>query len=198
MTDKIIFGIDAGHGGSDSGCVNNDIVEMDYTYSIARRFESHVRRVAGGLFEPVMLRTGPDQTLSQAQRAERSYKADCVLVISLHVDSLDDALVRGSSGYCWPTNWVGKQTTEAILRAWPWTLRGRQKAWETIDSDDARKKWLRRPRSVLIGHQCTAILIEMGFSSNLDQAEELKDFWVQQAMIPALMCGLYRFAKLSG
>ena len=118
---------------------------------------------------------------------------DCDLVISLHVNAFDDPIMRAASGYHMPDDEVGEETCEAILRAWPRRLIGRGRSWG-CDVDDG--KWLQRPLNVLEVHECPAILIEVGFASNPEDAAALQDPWVQDAMLPALMCGLYRFGEL--
>lgn len=93
--------IDPGHGGVDPGAVvNSDILEKVIVFAVAERLEKKLRDTFR--FRVVMTRTG-DTFVSLDERVERSRLEKGDLFVSLHADSIDNAVgaaaVRGAAVY---------------------------------------------------------------------------------------------------
>ncbi len=79
--------IDAGHGGKDSGTVNNGIVEKDYTLKISKYIKKRLDELG---IDSSLTRTG-DELLDQSSRPQRAQsfygKGDDVIIISNHLNA---------------------------------------------------------------------------------------------------------------
>jgi N-acetylmuramoyl-L-alanine amidase len=195
----VLVGIDPGHGGDKHGACHGGIVEKDYNLNLSRGLKNHMLRVfgEGGEFRPVLLRNR-DVNMGLRERGEWSREMGCALVVSIHVNAYHNAFMRTALGFHWPDDILGKEVCEAILRAWPRDLMGRARSWEATDNPTPDDDWLERPRDVLEPHQGrTAILIEVGYCSNSQDAQALYNPWVRDGMLPAFMCGLFRYGQLN-
>lgn len=85
MTKKVV--IDAGHGGSDPGTVNNGIVEKDYTLKISQYIKNRLDELG---IEASLTRTG-DETLDSVNRPKRAQSfygtGNDVIVVSNHINA---------------------------------------------------------------------------------------------------------------
>lgn len=88
--------IDVGHGPGDPGGVGpTGLAEEEAAYRLAARLAGELR--ARGA-EPVMLRS-PDENPSAAERVDRAKKSNADALLSLHLNSHEDASAEGSSSY---------------------------------------------------------------------------------------------------
>ena len=85
MAKKVV--IDAGHGGSDSGTVNNGIVEKDYTLKISKYIADRLTDLG---IENSLVRT-TDELLDQTTRPSRAQSfygnGNDVIVLSNHLNA---------------------------------------------------------------------------------------------------------------
>lgn len=85
MAKKVV--IDAGHGGMDSGTVNNGIVEKEYTLKISNYIKKRLDELG---IENSMTRT-TDELLDQTTRPKRAQsfygKGNDVIVLSNHLNA---------------------------------------------------------------------------------------------------------------
>ena len=86
--------VDAGHGGTDPGSSNGDIIEKDYTLKIANYMYNRFK----DLGIPTYMTRTTDETLSHKERVKRILNAfgnrDDVVVISNHINA------GGGDGSC--------------------------------------------------------------------------------------------------
>jgi N-acetylmuramoyl-L-alanine amidase len=94
---KLRVAIDAGHGGSNTGAsgVNTRILEKDYTLKMARQLERYLKRKG---VEVYMTRTG-DVDISMAERTNLLREQDPDLLLSIHLNSSGNKVVKGVSTY---------------------------------------------------------------------------------------------------
>ena len=87
MNNKYRIVIDAGHGGKDSGTVNNGIVEKDYTLKISKYIKKRLDELG---IESSLTRTS-DELLDQTTRPQRAQsfygKGSDVIIISNHLNA---------------------------------------------------------------------------------------------------------------
>ena len=85
MAKKVV--IDAGHGGADSGTVNNGIIEKDYTLKISNYIKNRLDDLG---IESSVTRSG-DEFLDQSSRPKRAQSfygnGSDVIVLSNHLNA---------------------------------------------------------------------------------------------------------------
>ncbi|WP_047550433.1 N-acetylmuramoyl-L-alanine amidase [Psychroserpens sp. Hel_I_66] len=158
--------IDVGHGGKDSGAVGiNGIQEKDVVMSIA----NEISRLNNNLEKPldIYLTRYSDTLISLSDRTKlaRALKAD--LFVSLHCNHSDNPDARGIEVYALRKQerfskasvFIGYQIESALCKAIGCESRGIKFANFQVLRETA--------------DYCPAILIELGFLSNVDEAQYL-------------------------
>jgi N-acetylmuramoyl-L-alanine amidase len=192
----IKVGIDAGHGGRVNGATRPLFpwTEAIYNMALARQLQTKLRMSAelGGIpFEPILLRIKDDSTMSLAERGEISKAHGCNIVVHLHVNAHPSPDLRGGLVFCWPDNRLGIAIGDAIARALPAPLfRRRAHAIEATDLPMPDDDWLERPRDVMAPHDCTSVLVEVGYMSNDHDREALCLTSVKTGLVVAIESGL--------
>lgn len=191
--------IDAGHGGRDPGAVANGVHEENVNLAAARDLRD--RLVATGRYEVVMTRDD-DRFLTLEQRVAVARNAEADLFISLHADSAGpNSTARGSAVYTLSDSGAGRAHRRAansndwshvnasaqqpVVRNILLSLSLREKrnrsaifAEMVLDamgevgptlSDGHRQRGF----YVLLDSQVPAVLVEMGFLTNRQDAANL-------------------------
>lgn len=168
--------IDPGHGGGDPGCVNNGIKESDYVLDMA--FRVHNAILARDSTAQVRLTRSSNVRVSFSGRGRTS--AGCDAVVCLHVNSADPS-ARGLRLFHYPGNTHAVKICDAIVRKYPEELNRHSKHIAVSKTD-----WTRRAYTVVTAHKPTAVLVELGFSSNVDDARLLQDETVKRGIAEAI------------
>lgn len=94
---KLLVGIDAGHGGTNTGAagVASGVQEKTYTLKIARELNRLMRRKRVSTF----MTRDTDTTLSMIERTEALRDAQPHLLISIHLNASGNVSVNGTSTY---------------------------------------------------------------------------------------------------
>ncbi|HEX5023870.1 MAG TPA: N-acetylmuramoyl-L-alanine amidase [Agriterribacter sp.] len=94
---KLKIAIDAGHGGENIGAtgVNSNIMEKDYTLKIAQELNKLLRRKGA----VTCMTREKDTTLSMIERVELLRAENPDILISIHLNSSGNLLVKGTSTY---------------------------------------------------------------------------------------------------
>ena len=91
----VVIAVDAGHGGKDPGAIGqNGTYEKHVTLAIARELAAMINRQPG--MKAVMTRTG-DYFVDLNARSEIARRHKASLLVSIHADSVDNAMARGAS-----------------------------------------------------------------------------------------------------
>jgi len=211
--------IDPGHGGAEDGaCGANGTLEKDVTLAVARRLESAIGRRLG--IRVILTRDG-DETVALDERAERANNNKADLFISLHANASTARAAAGAevfhlgleeyggeaerasraSGVALPVFGGGTRDIEMI----PWELAqaryfDRSAALAGMVEEELRQRVPMSPRAlqqgpfrVLVGANMPAIVVEMGFLTNPDEARALTSEPFQNAVVQALLEGIIRF-----
>ncbi len=89
--------IDPGHGGVDSGAIDNGLVEKNVVFDFAKLLAAKLK--ASGHYKVAMTRDG-DVFLSLAERVRIAQDSGAALFVSIHADSISDAAnVAGATVY---------------------------------------------------------------------------------------------------
>lgn len=85
--------IDAGHGGSDSGAVNGDLLEKNVNLDVANRLKAKLIEAS---FAAFMTRQG-DETLSNADRYNYCNSQNAAILVSIHHNGSSDSNIDYTS-----------------------------------------------------------------------------------------------------
>lgn len=99
---KFTVVIDAGHGGKDTGAIDNGVKEKDINLGVAQELAEMIRKKLKGV--NVVLTRDNDTFLTLQERADKANKAKGDLFISIHTNSVDKSnknrtTVAGASVY---------------------------------------------------------------------------------------------------
>lgn len=188
MTEPLII-IDPGHGAENFGTCQGDLIEKEITLALGIE-------LAGTLTDwDVRLTRSTDVAMSFRERGAISTEATLALVI--HVNASKRSTAHGLTCYFWPGNLVGKQISQAILDAAPQALR----VWTNPiaaynDPSTPDDDWIEGPRVVLGCHRPTAVLAEVGFSTNDRDRAYLLTKVGRSSAVTALRAGVCRALEL--
>ncbi len=191
--------IDIGHGGRDPGAIGNGIVERDIVLDVGLRLGKMLK--AYGL-DVIYSRT-TDQSIALSARPAKANKAQADLFVSIHVNANKDISVHGFETYYlnFAKNAHAAQTAalenstsdrklgdiQSLLANVMLNVRTSESIGLASDVLDATIKQLKRngfntknsgtrsaPFHVLIDTNMPAILVEVGYCSNKNEAAKLK------------------------
>jgi N-acetylmuramoyl-L-alanine amidase len=196
---KKVIVIDAGHGGKDPGSSGANTAEKDVTLAAAKALKTKLEK--SGRYTVVMTRQS-DTFVPLESRVQIARRADADLFISLHADSGPDATTRGASVYTLSEK--GTERVARVLEKDDWLMKanlpGRDRAVSQILLDLSQRATKNRSAAfaetllqsvgeqttllrrshrdagfiVLLAPDIPAVLLEMGFITNVDDEQLLK------------------------
>jgi len=171
---KIRVVLDAGHGGNDYGAMHAGLTEKQLTAQIARKIQEANRHENIDIH---VTRTD-DKALTLGERAEmiNSLKPD--LVISLHVNHNQNAAISGFEIY------TPKADNTHQAESSMFATRLADKLSKTIGTNRGIKE---APFFILNKSKSPAILVELGFLSNLNDRILLTDEISQESIANAIL-----------
>lgn len=199
---KPVIVIDAGHGGKDPGAIGRDkkITESDVTLAAAKALKARLEK--GGRYRVVLTRED-DVYVPLQNRVQVARRADADLFISLHADAGGEPSLRGASAYTLSDKGservaqrvlkreaflnvelpaTDRSVNRILLDLTQRSTRNRSAAFAELllDRVGARTTLLRRSHRdagfvVLLAPDVPAVLLEMGFMTNPDDARLLTD-----------------------
>lgn len=156
---SIKIGINAGHGGHDSGAVGNGIKEKDLNLSIALEVGGILKQAGIDVHQT---RT-TDEYVPLDDISKRANLAGVNYFVSIHVNAADNRNARGMETFHFPTSKTGKALATSIQNY----VMG-----QGIFTADRGVKSANF--AVLRGTKAPSALVELGFISNKHDAELLK------------------------
>lgn len=173
--------IDPGHGGKDPGAVGNGLLEKDITLDIALRLKEKLSE-----FNIVLTRS-KDEYLPLCERVAIANEAKAALFVSIHVNASADSSPQGLETWHHPNSVGGKLLAEYI-----------QSAVLTISGLKDRGLKTSGGLYVLRTTKAPAVLVELGFISNAEDAALLKLGTWREQMAGALSFGIEQYCKERG
>ncbi|MHB8286375.1 MAG: N-acetylmuramoyl-L-alanine amidase family protein, partial [Caulobacteraceae bacterium] len=195
---KKVVVIDAGHGGNDPGAAGQDVHEKTLTLAAADMLRD--RLVATGRYKVVLTRE-TDAYVPLEARVRIARKANADLFISLHADSGSEPGLRGATVYTLSesgadradkqvfekANWINvdlpgsdPSVNRILLDLTQRQTRNRSSTFAEMVLDRIQTKVPLLHRShrdagfmVLLAPDVPAVLLEMGFITNIDDEREL-------------------------
>lgn len=182
--------IDAGHGGSDPGKVGiNDQLEKEINLEIARKLKMFLqaegitvvmtREGDGGLYDEG---ASNKKVQDMKRRLEIIEKADPVMVISVHQNSYHEEYVKGAQVFYYTTSKNSRQLAEII-----------QEQLKILDPENKREAKGNDSYFLLKKTSKPIVIVECGFLSNREEAEQLTTSFYQEKIAWNIHMGIMKY-----
>ena len=148
--------IDAGHGGKDSGAVGNGVIEKTIALKTALALGEMLKEQG---FDVVFTRTS-DVYVQLNERCKIANSKNADLFISVHINSAANENAKGTETLCYSKNKFAELVQKNLV--------------STLNTNDRGVKE-RKDLAVLNGTKMTAVLLELGFLSNREEAKMLQN-----------------------
>jgi len=212
--------IDPGHGGDDIGATSrNDLKEKDLVLAIARRLERELSRRG----HTVRLTRSGDEARALTDRTALANRLEAKVFVSLHANASTVSSVRGAETYYMSLdssatdeaaaatadveNSVASESNHTGLDLILWDLAQAEVLNESAGLALAIQQRLNQlmglrdrgvkqaPFVILTGATMPAVLVEIGFLSNPNEAHRLGQAEHQQLIAEALASGIEEFLR---
>lgn len=161
---KIVI-VDAGHGGVDSGAVSKEgLQEKDVVLDIAHHMIVWNKVLLASKYD-IYLTRDRDTLISLTDRTKLAKHLKPAVFISLHCNHIDDYRIKGVEGYTYDDTNLSKWYAKAILNALNQNL-----DFKTREPKQANFQVLTETEGY-----CPSVLLELGYLSNSDESDYLKD-----------------------
>lgn len=185
--DKVIV-IDAGHGGTDPGTIPNGIKEKDINLSVALKLEKELKNLG---YKVIMTRN-TDVFIALQDRAKIANENKADIFISLHCNSIpNNTAIKGVQVLYCPAYESSLKTgdnypfAEAIMEEF---LKG---------TGAVNKGIIRRPELYVLNKtSMPAVIVEMGFLTNPEEAIKLQDSSYQNIITQSIVKGVERYFEM--
>lgn len=170
--------IDPGHGGSDSGAVQNKIKESDVVLQISKKILNLLEQKQPEM--NVSMTRAENKFVSLEDRIKKSEsKQDIDLFVSLHANSSVSRSVQGMEVYFQPDQ---KKKSDSITQTIIEDLESIGKSKNSLSfAQNLQASWnlshsvIRRSSFFVVEKtEYPSVLVELGFLSNPEEAEKLK------------------------
>ena len=150
--------IDPGHGGKDPGAVGNGLLEKDVALDISLKLADKLNEY------DVILTRSKDEYVPLSERAAIANEAKVALFVSIHVNASADSSPQGLETWHHPNSVGGKLLAEYIQSA-------------VLPISGLKDRGLKTSGGlyVLRNTNAPAVLVELGFISNAEDAELMKN-----------------------
>lgn len=174
--------VDAGHGGNDTGAINNQVGINEKTINLA--ISQKLKTVLENRGHRVRMTRSDDTFIELSRRAEMANTAGVEIFVSIHCNSAETPSAAGMESYHHTNATNGKvlatKIHEKVIAAFPTHTNRGVKSANFV---------------VLKETQMPACLIETEFISNHQQAQFLKDPANQQKMAVAIADGIAAYFR---
>lgn len=182
--DRHFIAIDAGHGGNDSGAINQAVGINEKTATLA--ISQQLQRILENRGYEVLMTRRTDVFVPLGQRAEAANTAGTEIFVSIHCNSAENASATGIETYHHPTSEMGQtlaaEIHRAVIAAFP--------SHQNRGVKSANFQVLRET-------QMPACLVETEFISNNQQAQFLADPVNQEKIARAIADGIKSYFPIT-
>ena len=185
---EMVIVIDAGHGGIDSGCTGNGLLEKDITLALSNE-TARLLRACGIMtvctrVDDVALKEKNDDItyrnrwrLDLARRVEIAEEANANALISIHINSIRSSKWRGAQVFYDPEKKDSKYLADIIQKQLNKVTNGKRLS-NTGDYYVTRES------------NMPSVIVEAGFLSNSSEAKLLADLEYQKQIAWAIVSGI--------
>lgn len=179
--------LDAGHGGRDAGKVGvNGALEKDINLAIAKMVKKELKKKD---VRVIMTRqkdeclakdpSGNQKIQDMRERIELINKSKPALAVSIHQNSFHQSDVKGAQVFFFTHSAQGEKDA-AIM----------QDILRTVDKDNTKQPKANDTYYLLKKTEAPLLIVECGFLSNPEEAEQLSDEEYQKQMAKAIADGI--------
>ncbi|MBE3587050.1 MAG: N-acetylmuramoyl-L-alanine amidase [Thermoanaerobacteraceae bacterium] len=162
-----LIAVDAGHGGEDPGAIGNGLQEKNITLKLARRLADMLSAKGA---KPLLTRSD-DSTVGLYDRPQMANQAGADLFVSIHINANTDARVRGTATYILSPAGGGDPARREESRKLAEKIQANLVKNLGLEDDGVREANF----AVLRESTMPAVLVEVAFITNPDEANLLKD-----------------------
>ncbi len=193
---KPVIVLDAGHGGEDSGAVDNGLLEKDINLSIALSlrdmltlcgYEVRMTRETDVSVYDKTAQTTREKKVSDLKNRTALINSDPhQILVSIHQNKFEQSQYFGTQLFYASQQPNSEKLAESI----------RQSVIGLLQPDNKRELKPADNNIYILNHaEVPAVIVECGFLSNPDEAAKLSDGTYQQQMAFAICCGILSYAE---
>ncbi|MBU8905967.1 N-acetylmuramoyl-L-alanine amidase [Desertibacillus haloalkaliphilus] len=171
--------IDAGHGGKDPGAIANGLEEKEIVLDVSLRVQ---RLLEAADFDVTMTRTD-DTYLTLAERVQIAHDVNADSFVSIHANAAENTNASGTETYWNATH--SSENSHALAEVI------QEKLLEKLDTNDRGVK--DGSFYVIRNAKMPSILVELGFMTNLGDAEILRSDRYREYAAEAIAEGLIEY-----
>lgn len=181
---EVVIVVDAGHGGGDPGAISNGYEEKDINLDVARRVESQLK---GAGYTVIMTRNS-DHGVNIMDRPMIANEAEAHVFLSIHSNSSLNTEVEGIESLYAPRD----LTSVKYDAQYPLVKAVHEELIKATGAFDRGIK--QRPDLIVLKHtEMSAVLVELGFMSNINDMELLLDDNYKQACADGIVVGIKKY-----
>ncbi len=189
-TEPKVIVIDPGHGGRDAGAIGiNGVKEKDVVLSIAKKLDSLNSKLLNNRFEIYFTRYS-DTLISLEDRTKLARSINAYIFISFHCNQTKDPYARGVEIYV--NTEKGIHSDASVLLAY--TIQRKMKTMLGFESRGVKFGNFQVLRET--GNTCISVLVELGFLSNKNESNFLKNREVYSSIALIILQSINKIAKL--
>ena len=195
-TKRAIF-LDPGHGGSDSGAVENGVREKDLTLSVYNKVSSRL----ASLGYTVLTSRNTDKDVGLVSRADQANKSNADMFLSIHFNAggrgtaygIETYYYKHEQGYEPEINKDNHNSPERIEKSRKLANKIQQ---NLLYKTGAYDRGVRRASfAVLRETSIPSILVELGFIDNQEEVNKIKTNEYQEKLADGIVDGIVEYYK---
>ena len=195
-TKRSIF-LDPGHGGSDSGAVENGVREKDLTLSVYNKVSSRL----ASLGYTVLTSRNTDKDVGLVSRADQANKSNADIFLSIHFNAggrgtaygIETYYYKHEQGYEPEINKDNHNSPERIEKSRKLANKIQQNLLYKTGAYDRGVK--RASFAVLRETSIPSILVELGFIDNQEEVNKIKTNEYQEKLADGIVDGIVEYYK---
>ena len=195
-TKRAIF-LDPGHGGSDSGAVENGVREKDLTLSVYNKVSSRL----ASLGYTVLTSRNTDKDVGLVDRADQANKSNADMFLSIHFNAggrgtaygIETYYYKHEQGYEPEINKDNHNSPERIEKSRKLANKIQQNLLYKTGAYDRGVK--RASFAVLRETSIPSILVELGFIDNQEEVNKIKTNEYQEKLADGIVDGIVEYYK---
>ena len=195
-TKRAIF-LDPGHGGSDSGAVENGVREKDLTLSVYNKVSSRL----ASLGYTVLTSRNTDKDVGLVSRADQANKSNADMFLSIHFNAggrgtaygIETYYYKPEDGYTPTINKENHNNPERIEKSRKLANKIQQNLLYKTGAYDRGVK--RASFAVLRETSIPSILVELGFIDNQEEVNKIKTNEYQEKLADGIVDGIVEYYK---
>ena len=197
VLNKVVY-LDAGHGGYDPGASYFGISEKSLTLAIQSRVKAKLE--AEG-YQVVTTRTS-DTYVDLTDRSRAANASESDIFVSIHINASGSSAAQGIETYYYQPYAEYPSRINATYHAYPTRLSMSDTLANAIQSSlinatGAQNQGVKRQTfAVLRETTAPAVLLELGFLSNPQEAARLNTFAYQETLANAIVAGIKRYYSI--